>query len=148
MPTVTETGVDLGGRPPETVLDPPAPGLLAALARAQDSPDPRSALAAVAAAEPSSQLAWAELGDAARDDVEAYAYYRVGYHRGLDALRAAGWRGSGYVRSRHPGNVGFLRCLDGLRRSAGAIGETAEEQRCDIFIRQLDPDWPAAPGPR
>ena len=42
--------------------------------------------------------AWAELGDLGRDDVERYAYYRVGYHRGLDALRANGWRGSGYVR--------------------------------------------------
>jgi len=147
MPTMTEMGVDVGSRPPETVLDPPPPRLVEALDRAKESPDPRAALAGVAGAHPASQLAWAELADAARDEVEAYAYYRVGYHRGLDALRAAGWRGSGYVRSRHAGNVGFLRCLDGLRRCAGAIGEADEEQRCDLFIRQLDPEWrTAGPG--
>src|ERR671931_216482 len=65
----------------------------------------------------------ARLGEHARDDVEAYAAFRVGYHRGLDALRGAGWRGSGYVRSAHPENLGFLRALDGLRRQAGRIGE-------------------------
>ena len=58
--------------------------------------------------------AWAELGDAGRDDIERYAYYRVGYHRGLDALRANGWRGSGYVRWSAPTNRGFLRSLAGL----------------------------------
>jgi hypothetical protein len=86
--------------------------------------------------------AWAELGELARDDVEAYAYFRVGYHRGLDALRRAGWRGSGYVRWRHVTNRGFLRCVDGLRWAAAAIGESVEEERCALFLRQLDPDWP------
>ena len=37
--------------------------------------------------------AWARLGELARDEVEAYAYFRVGYHRGLDRLRQSGWRG-------------------------------------------------------
>jgi len=138
---MTEMSVGLGGRPPETVLDPPPRELVAAIETAGAAPDPRAALAEVVAAHPESQLAWAELGDRARDPVEAYAYYRVGYHRGLDALRAAGWRGSGYVRGRHAGNVGFLRSLDGLRRSAGAIGEHREEERCDLFLRQLDPEW-------
>ena len=133
-------GVDLGERPPETVLEPPAPGLVAGIDEALSRPDRHAALSAIVAANPSSQLAWAELGDVARDDVEAYACYRVGYHRGLDALRAAGWRGSGYVRGRHPGNVGFLRCLDGLRRTAAAIGETDEADRCSVFLRQLDPE--------
>ena len=59
-----------------------------------------------------------------------------------DALRAAGWRGSGYVRSTHPENLGFLRALDGLRRQAGRIGEADEEARCAEFLHQLDPDWP------
>jgi hypothetical protein len=77
----------------------------------------------------------------ARDPVEAYAYSRVGYHRGLDQLRQAGWRGNGYVRFRHPTNRGFLRSLDGLRAAAAAIGEHEEEQRCDEFLHQLDPDW-------
>jgi hypothetical protein len=75
------------------------------------------------------------------DPVEAYAYFRVGYHRGLDALRQSGWRGSGYVRWRHPSNRGFLRAVDGLRRQAEAIGETDEALRCADFLRQLDPDW-------
>jgi hypothetical protein len=75
------------------------------------------------------------------DPIERYAFARVGYHRGLDALRAAGWRGSGYVRWQHEPNRGFLRSLNALRQAAGAIGEVDEEQRCDLFLRQLDPDW-------
>ena len=72
---------------------------------------------------PASLDAWARLGELARDDVEAYACFRVGYHRGLDRLRQSGWRGSGYVRWRHEENRGFLRSLDGLRGTARAIGE-------------------------
>jgi hypothetical protein len=71
--------------------------------------------------------------------VEAYAYFRVGYHRGLDQLRQSGWRGSGYVRWAHPSNHGFLRSLLGLRDAAGAIGEHDEEARCAEFLAQLDP---------
>ena len=73
---------------------------------------------------------WAHLGDAGRDVVERYAAYRVGYHRGLDTLRANGWRGSGYVRWEHPGNRGFLRALAGLQRTAAEIGEDDEAERC------------------
>ena len=93
--------------------------------------------------------AWAALGEVAHDDVEAYACFRVGYHRGLDALRRAGWKGSGFVRWSHPGNRGFLRSVDGLRAAAAAIGETAEEERCALFLRQLDPAWSPQghPGP-
>jgi hypothetical protein len=77
----------------------------------------------------------------ARDDVEAYADFRVGYHRGLDRLRQSGWRGSGYVRWSHETNRGFLRALDGLGRSAAAIGEADEAARCAEFLLQLDPGW-------
>jgi hypothetical protein len=84
---------------------------------------------------------WAELGDRAADDITAYAFYRVGYHRGLDALRAAGWKGSGYVRWSQPTNRGFLRCLDGLGRLAAAIGESDEVERINTFRTQLDPSW-------
>ncbi|MST35358.1 DUF3151 family protein, partial [Acidimicrobiaceae bacterium USS-CC1] len=79
------------------------------------------------------------------DPVASYAYARVGYHRGLDALRANGWRGNGYVRWRHPSNRGFLRSLEALRAAAGRIGEDAEETRCRLFLLQLDPDWERRP---
>jgi uncharacterized protein DUF3151 len=136
--------IDLGAAPPDTVLDPAPLAASTRLANALDAPVPgrRDAVADVVRAFPEWSEAWAALGEVARDDVEAYACFRVGYHRGLDALRRAGWRGSGFVRWAHPSNRGFLRCVDGLRASAAAIGETAEEERCALFLRQLDPAWP------
>ncbi|MDZ7676491.1 MAG: DUF3151 family protein [Acidimicrobiales bacterium] len=127
--------------PPETVLEPEPADALERLevAGGLASGQRRAAVAAVVADHPRCLLAWAMLGDEARDDVEAYAAFRVGYHRGLDRLRASGWRGSGYVRWAHPENQGFLRSLDGLRRMAGAIGETDEAERCGQFLAQLDP---------
>ena len=99
----------------------------------------RDVVAVVAARWPRSLDAWAALGACARDDVEAYMAYRIGYHRGLDALRANGWRGSGYVRWATPSNHGFLRCLLGLARQAERIGEFDEAERCRLFLGQLDP---------
>jgi Protein of unknown function (DUF3151) len=130
---------------PETVLDPLAPDLAAALDAARSLPPDRrrEAVAAVAARDPRCLQAWADLAELAGDPVEQYAYARVGYHRGLDALRAAGWRGSGSVRWRHESNRGFLRSLHNLQRAAAAIGEVDEEQRCALFLRQLDPEWGA-----
>jgi hypothetical protein len=127
----------------ETVLDPEPDAALEALAGALAVPaaSRREAVAAVVARWPGFLDAWARLGDLARDDVEAYACYRVAYHRGLDRLRKAGWRGSGYVRWAHPENRGFLRALEGLRRAAAALGETPEAERTAGFRRQLDPDW-------
>ncbi len=132
--------------PPETILDAEGVEIESSLANAlsADQAAQRDAVSAVAARYPQSLFAWAEVGDLARDDVEAYAAYRVGYHRGLDRLRQSGWRGSGYVRWSYPTNRGFLRALDGLRRVAGVIGEGDEEERCALFLRQLDPDWPPA----
>jgi hypothetical protein len=130
--------------PPETVLDAEPDEALTALDEALALPvdEQRAAVAGVVARWPRFLDAWAQLGQLGRDDVECYAYHRVGYHRGLDRLRASGWRGSGYVRWRHPENRGFLRALDGLRASAEAIGETDEGERCEQFLHQLDPDWP------
>ncbi len=127
--------------PPETVLDAEPADALDRLAAAEqlDPEARRTAIAGVVADHPRCLLAWALLGETARDDVEAYAAFRVGYHRGLDRLRANGWRGSGYVRWVHPENLGFLRSLDGLRRMADAIDERDEADRCLQFLTQLDP---------
>jgi hypothetical protein len=128
---------------PQTVLDPEPADAVERLAEALSLPDParRDAVAAVVARWPRFLDGWARLGQLARDPVEAYAYFRVGYHRGLDRLRQSGWRGSGYVRWEHATNRGFLRALDGLRASAAAIGERDEEARCAEFLHQLEPAW-------
>ena len=130
--------------PPETVLDPEPTvaleGLAAALAR--DDGERRAAVALVVADHPRFLDGWARLGDLGRDPMERYAAYRVGYHRGLDRLRANGWRGSGYVRGEHESNRGFLRALAGLQATAAAIGEDDEAERCAHFLKQLDPAWP------
>jgi hypothetical protein len=118
--------------------DPPA-AVIHALAQAEAGPDPRRAVAEVVAANPRLLGGWAALGALGSDTIERYAAYRVGYHRGLDALRANGWRGSGYVRWSAPGNRGFLRCLLGLQTMATAIGEHDEAERCAQFLLQLDP---------
>jgi hypothetical protein len=135
--------VNLSSGPPETVLPRRPDEQLDALGAAIASPEEsrRAAVAAVVAADPTFLDGWATLAGLARDDVEAYAYARVGYHRGLDALRAAGWKGSGYVRWSHESNRGFLRSLDALRSAAEAMGEETEAQRCALFLRQLDPGW-------
>jgi hypothetical protein len=117
------------------------PALRHELAQALAAPahERRERVAAVAAAHPRSLDAWAALGDLGRDTIERYAAYRVGYHRGLDALRANGWRGSGYVRWTQEGNRGFLRALAGLGAMAAAIGEHDEAERVALFLLQLDP---------
>jgi hypothetical protein len=142
------SNINLGSGLPETVLAPEPTPALDALAAALDEPETerRAAVAAVVAQWPQFLAGWATLGDLARDDVEAYAAYRVGYHRGLDRLRQSGWRGSGYVRWEHETNRGFLRSLDGLRRAANTIGERDEEERCATFLLQLDPAWASRNG--
>lgn len=134
---MSDTPVNLSAGLPSTVLPLPPAGLAAALEAAGTD---RSRLAAVAVEEPRFLDVWAALGEQADDAIERYAYFRVGYHRGLDQLRASGWRGSGYVRWAAPTNRGFLRCLDGLRAAAEAIGETQEAERCALFLQQLDPE--------
>jgi Protein of unknown function (DUF3151) len=127
----------------DTVLAPLAPEVSAALdaALALPAEQRRAAVGAVAAADPRCLQAWATLAELSEDPIDRYAFARVGYHRGLAALRAAGWRGSGYVRWRDEPNRGFLRALHALEQAAGSIGEVEEEQRCALFLRQLDPEW-------
>lgn len=132
--------------PPETVLDPEPSDAIAALdaALALPTEQRRAAIADAVARWPRFLDGWARLGEHGRDVVERYAAHRVGYHRGLDRLRANGWRGSGYVRWEHPTNRGFLRALAGLQAAAAQIGEHDEAERCAQFLRQLDPSWPPA----
>lgn len=141
--TDSPVGLSRSG-PPETVLDPEPDAALAALDEALQSADPAAAVAGVCAQWPRCLAAWATLGDLAAEPAFAYAAYRTGYHRGLDRLRAGGWRGSGFVLWSHPANRGFLRALAGLQRTAAVIGETDEDERCATFLRQLDPSWPPA----
>jgi hypothetical protein len=134
--------------PPTTVLPAPDPEAGEALrqALAVDEPRRRAAVAEVVAKWPRYVDAWARLGDLGRDTIERYAAYRVGYHRGLDALRANGWKGSGYVRWAAETNRGFLRALRGLGQMAAEIGENDEAERISVFILQLDPAGLPASG--
>lgn len=122
----------------ETVLDGATSEQRIALDGAAGDPD---ALRRVAAQWPTLLEAWAALAESAEDPVTSYAFARVGYHRGLDALRRAGWRGTGRVRATRPENLGFLRSVNALRTAASAIGEDDEAERCAILLHDLDPDW-------
>ena len=119
----------MAGPPPTHLPEDPAAAALAA------GDEPRS----VVRAHPESPLAWAVLAEQAlaegADDVVAYAFARVGYHRSLDLLRRNGWKGHGPVPWDHVPNRGFLRALAALATAAGRIGETDEEQRCADFLR-------------
>ncbi|MFV2143731.1 MULTISPECIES: DUF3151 domain-containing protein [Isoptericola] len=123
----------LGGPPPTHLPDEHA----ASRAALEEGQNP----AHVAAADPASSLAWAVLAEQTLDGgddvvhaVTAYAYARTGYHRGLDALRRAGWRGQGKIPADHLPNQGFLRALLALSRAADRIGEDAEAHRCAQFL--------------
>lgn len=126
--------------PPPTLLpaDGPDGAVAALLAEGVAASD-------AAAEHPASSLAWAvlaehaEVGAQAGSTIEAYAYARTGYHRGLDALRRAGWRGAGPVPWSHEPNRGFLRALAALGRAAAAIGEDDEARRIDAFVDECDP---------
>ena len=128
------TGTNLLGGPPPTHL--PADGAVDAALAAGTAPTE------VAAQHPAASLPWALLAEqalAAGESIPAYAFARTGYHRGLDALRRAGWRGHGPVPWSHEPNRGFLRALAALQRAAAAIGEGVEADRCRQFLADCDP---------
>lgn len=129
--------------PPETVLPAENPLAIESLNEALQAPKAqiRDAIAEVITDWPNNLLAWATLGDFGRDQVESYAAYRVGYHRGLDRLRQSGWKGSGFVLWDKTENLGFLRCLEGLAELSNEIGDTEESDRCFHFLKQLDPSY-------
>ena len=105
----------------------------------QSDRDRRAAVVKLVALHPTYLEGWAWLGALGRDTMDSYMAYRVGYHRGLDALRGNGWKGSGYVRWSHIPNRGFLKCLNGLAATSRLIGDNAEADRCEQFLLQLDP---------
>jgi hypothetical protein len=126
----------------QNLLGGPAPTYLPA------EPEPLALLAGgsspaeVAASFPTSSLVWAQLADdafAAGNVIESYAYARTGYHRGLDSLRRAGWKGHGPVPWEHEANRGFLRALHALARAAAAIEEKEEAARCATFLHDSSP---------
>jgi hypothetical protein len=128
---------NLLGGPPPTLLPADHPDVAVAdrLERGEPAVD-------VAAAVPSSSLVWAVLAETSLADgrtVEGYAYARTGYHRGLDSLRRAGWRGHGPVPFSHRPNQGFLRALAALGVAADRIGETDEAARVATFLNDCDP---------
>jgi hypothetical protein len=127
--------------PPPTLL-PEHPQAEGALAEGQDVTD-------VAAQFPGFSAAWAGLAERALDGgelVAGYAYARTGYHRGLDQLRRAGWKGHGPVPWSHGPNQGFLRSLAALARAAAEIGEDDEAVRCRAFLDDCDPTAAAELG--
>lgn len=127
----------LAGPPPTRLPVDPAAAELASLT------DPAQ-VADVVRRHPASPVAWATLGALATehdaDPVTIYAYARVGYHRSLDMLRRNGWKGHGPVPWEHEPNRGFLMCLALLAKSAQAIGETEEWERCSAFLRDSSPE--------
>jgi hypothetical protein len=125
---------DLLGGPPDTFLppDPATPDL--------DAGVPAGDLAR---RYPASSLPWALLAEdalSASHDLEAYAFARTGYHRGLDSLRRSGWKGHGPVPWGHVPNRGFLRALGALAVAAERIGDTDEAVRCRDFLRASSPE--------
>jgi Protein of unknown function (DUF3151) len=131
----------------QNLLEEPPPTLLPANPEAEAELAAGAPPAEVATHHPTVSAAWATLAEEAlnrpehalRDTVEAYAYARTGYHRGLDALRRNGWKGHGPVPWSHEPNRGFLRCVTLLARAAEAIGETDEQERCTRLLRDCDP---------
>jgi hypothetical protein len=125
---------NLLGGPPATYL--PENEEAAAALRAGQPP------ADVASRFPAYPAAWAALAEGALangDAVTAYAYARTGYHRGLDQLRRAGWKGHGPIPWEHEPNRGFLRSLHALGQAAAAIGEDDEAARCQQFLLDSSP---------
>ena len=126
------THSNLLGEPPATLL-PPTPEATKMLAEGKPAVE-------VAAAFPTFSLAWALLAELALEGnrfVEAYAYARTGYHRGLDALRRNGWKGHGPIPWSHEPNQGFLRCL---AASPGRPTRSARRTRGSAAGRS----WPTA----
>ena len=138
-PTMQPIG--LSTQPPSTVIPPAAPEVHHELAQALAAPSELrvAEVSSFVARHPRDLHGWAALTECVGEQMWKYSAARVGYHRGLGALRANGWRGSGYVSWAEESNQGFLRCLLALQNVAAEIGEADEAERCALFLLQLDP---------
>lgn len=127
----------------------PEPTLLPERAEPQAALDGRANPIEVVTSWPDFSEGWAALAEGALqagETVGAYAFARTGYHRGLDQLRRAGWKGHGPIPWSHRPNRGFLRSLAALALAARGIGETEEYERCKQFLADSDPTAPAELG--
>ncbi|MCH1489246.1 MAG: DUF3151 domain-containing protein [Ilumatobacteraceae bacterium] len=133
--------IGLSTQPPSTVIPPAAPEVRHELAEALAATSELrvAEVSSFVARHPRDLHGWAALTECVGEQMWKYSAARVGYHRGLDALRANGWRGSGYVSWAEESNQGFLRCLLALQNAAAEIGEADEAERCALFLLQLDP---------
>jgi hypothetical protein len=140
MPEQIRKGRDLfGAEHPEVKLPD-------ALATAVTGGESVEELERLAVADPKDSGVWAALaahhlaaGEAPSEKITAYACARTGYHRGLDALRGNGWRGTGPVPWSHAPNRGVLRAIMMLAVCAQAIGEEDEYIRCLNLVNDCDP---------
>jgi hypothetical protein len=142
---VGDGGLPIMDSPPVVRLPDPPADAAAALQAALQASDSDAALKAVCARWPAFVDAWALLGEhfyRHDQDVEAFACFRTGYHRGLDLLRKNGWRGHGYVPYSHEPNRGTLRAIRGLMLASAALGEPDEAGRCRKLLLDSDPADP------
>ena len=110
-----------GAEHPEVRL----PKELASAVAVGSSAQSRESLEVAVSANLKDSGAWAALAEvllAEGQPVQAYACARTGYHRGLDALRGNGWRGTGPVPWDHVPNRGVLRAIGALVQTARALG--------------------------
>lgn len=127
-----------GAEHPEVRL----PEELASVVAVESSAQSRESLEAAVSANLKDSGAWAALAEvllAEGQPVQAYACARTGYHRGLDALRGNGWRGTGPVPWDHVPNRGVLRAIGALVQTARALGEDGEVVRCLNLLHDCDP---------
>ncbi|MDO4916156.1 MAG: DUF3151 domain-containing protein [Rothia sp. (in: high G+C Gram-positive bacteria)] len=126
----------------KNLLDEPAPTFLPREAELENRIHSDESASEIVKDFPKSSLAWANLAEetlTAGNTVEGYAYARVGYHRGLDALRGNGWKGHGPIPFTHEPNRGFLKALYLLGNAAAEIGEDDEAERIAKFLDDSDP---------
>lgn len=136
----SEAHLALLAAPPQPTRLPADPAIEELLAEGPD------AFLKIAARYPASSMCWALLAEGALSantlsgDLTAYAFARTGYHRGVDALRRAGWHGRGPIPWEHEPNRGFLRALWALACAARRLEEQDEVERLLAFLREASED--------